>query len=45
MDIATGRRYSARVPAVLAEFLAGFNRGVRVLEDHEFELVLVSEDD
>jgi hypothetical protein len=45
MDIATGRRYSASVPALLAFYLAGFQRGVRVLEDHEFELVLMSKDD
>ena len=28
--IATGRRYSGSVPAVLADYLAGFRRGVRV---------------
>ncbi len=45
MEIATGRLYSASVPALLAFYLAGFRRGVRVLEDHEFELVLMSKDD
>jgi hypothetical protein len=44
-DIRTGRRYYASVPALPAFYLAGFRRGVRVLEDHEFELVLVSKDD
>jgi hypothetical protein len=43
-DISTGQRYSAVMPPVLAEYLAGFQRGVRVLEDHEFELILVSDE-
>ena len=43
-DIATGQRYSALIPAALAEYLAAFRRGVRVLEDHEFELTLVSDE-
>src|SRR5579859_267194 len=42
IHIATGRRYSGSTPAVLTDFLAGFQRGVRVLEDHEFDLVRVS---
>jgi hypothetical protein len=29
VDIATGRRYSGSVPAVLADYLAGFRRVVR----------------
>jgi hypothetical protein len=45
MNIATGQHYSGSMPAVLAKDLAGFRRGVRVLEDHEFKLVLVSKDD
>ena len=45
IDIATGRRYSGSVPAVLADYLAGFRRNVRVVEDHEFEVVLESERD
>jgi hypothetical protein len=31
------------MPAVLADYLAGFWRGVRVFEDPEFVLVLESE--
>jgi hypothetical protein len=45
MDIATGRRYSGSMPAGLTKYLAGFRRGVRVVEDHEFELVLVSDEE
>ena len=44
-DISTGQRYSALMPPVLAEYLAGFQRGVRVFEDHEFELILVSDEE
>jgi hypothetical protein len=44
-DISTGQLYSAVMPPVLAQYLAGFQRGVRVLEDHEFELILVSDAD
>jgi hypothetical protein len=44
LQITSQRRYSGPVPAVLADYLDGFRRGVRVLEDHEFELVLESED-
>jgi hypothetical protein len=40
VEIATGRCYSGSVPAVLAHYVAGFRRVVRVLEDHEFEVVL-----
>jgi glycine/serine hydroxymethyltransferase len=43
MDIATGRHYSGTMPAVLAKDLASFRRGVRVLEDHAFDLLLESE--
>jgi hypothetical protein len=45
IDIATGRRYSGSVPAVLANYIAGFRRGRGVLEDHEFEVVLESDRD
>src|SRR5713226_3337505 len=45
VDIATGLHCSGAMPAVLADYLSGFQRGVRVLEDHEFELVLMSKDD
>jgi hypothetical protein len=44
MDIQTGQRYTGTVPTALAEYLAGFRRDRRVPEDHEFELVLVSQD-
>jgi hypothetical protein len=44
-DISTGRRYTGAVPALLAHYLVGFRRDVRVREDHEFELVMVGEDD
>jgi hypothetical protein len=44
LQVTSRRRYSGPVPAVLADYLAGFRRGRRVLEDHEFELVLESED-
>ena len=43
-DIQTGERCAGSVPAVLAEYLAGFRRGVRVFEDHEFALTLMSDD-
>ncbi len=43
--IATGRRYSGAMPLILADYLEGFRRGLRVLEGHEFELVLESEAD
>src|ERR1700694_4871798 len=39
-EVFSGRRYSGRVPAVLADYLMGFQAGRRVFEDHEFELVL-----
>jgi hypothetical protein len=45
MDVETGQLYSASMPAVLTHYLAGFRRGPRVLEDHEFELALESEGD
>ena len=41
MNIQIGRRYSCRVPVTLADHLAGFRRGVRVFEDHEFELTRI----
>ena len=44
LDTATGRHYWGAMPAVLVDYLAGFRRGVRVLEDHEFDLVLASHD-
>ena len=44
-QVTSRRRYSSSVPTVLAKYLAGFRRGVRVREDHEFELVLESEGD
>jgi hypothetical protein len=43
-DSTTGQRYSALIPTVLVEYIAGFQRGVRVFEDHEFELILVSDE-
>ena len=43
-DIATGQGYSALIPPALAEYLAAYRRGVRVLEDHEFELILVCDE-
>jgi hypothetical protein len=43
-DSTTGQRYSALIPAVLVEYFAGFQRGVRVFEDYEFELILVSDE-
>jgi len=39
-EVFSGRRYAGPVPRVLADYLAGFRSGRRVLEDHEFELVL-----
>jgi hypothetical protein len=45
MDIDTGRCYSGSIPAELTDYLTGFQRGVRVFEDHEFDLVLDSEGD
>ena len=45
MDIATGRLYSGSMPAALTKYLAVFHSGIRVLEDHEFELLLVSQGD
>ena len=44
-EVFSGQRYSGRLPAVLSDYLAGFRRGVRVVEDHEFELVLESQGD
>jgi hypothetical protein len=44
-QVISRRRYSGPVPAVLADYLAGFRRGVRVFEDREFELVLENEGD
>ena len=44
LQVTSRRRYYGPVPAVLADYLAGFRRGRRVFEDHEFELVLESED-
>jgi hypothetical protein len=43
-DVATRRRYTGDVPPVLAEFLAGFQRGVRVMEDYAFDLALRFDD-
>jgi hypothetical protein len=40
-DITTWQLYSGPMPALLAEYLAGFEGGVRILEDHAFELTLV----
>jgi hypothetical protein len=45
LQVTSRRRYSGSVPTPLAKYLADFQRGARVLKDHEFELVLVSEDD
>ena len=45
LQVTSRRYYSGPIPAVLADYLAGFRRGVRVFEDHEFELVLESERD
>jgi len=43
LQVTSGRRYSGPVPALLADYLAGFRNGRRVFEDHEFELVLESD--
>jgi hypothetical protein len=40
----TGQRYSALMPPKLADYLEAFQRGIPDLEDHEFELVLVSDE-
>jgi len=42
---ATGRQYTGSMPVILADYLAGFHDGRRVLEDHEFDLVLMSTND
>jgi hypothetical protein len=39
-DFATGQKYSALMPPMLAQYLECFQSGVRVLEDYEFELIL-----
>ena len=44
-DISTRRHYTGAVPASLALYIAGFRRGLRVVQDREFELVLLSLDD
>ena len=44
LQITSRRRYTGSVPTVLAEYLAGFQRGARVLEDHEFALALEEAD-
>jgi hypothetical protein len=44
-DLSSRRRYTGAVPASLAHYIAGFRSGLRVLQDREFELVLLSEDD
>jgi hypothetical protein len=43
LQVTSGRRYSCPVPVALADYLAGFRRGVRISEDHEFELALESQ--
>lgn len=45
LQVTSRRPCSGSVPTLLAKYLADFRRGVRVLEDHEFELVLESEDE
>ena len=37
-----GRHYSGPMPTLLAAYLAGFQRGVRVFESRQFELLLES---
>ena len=44
MDISARRRYTGIVPPNLAEYVTGFRHNVRVLQDREFELVLLSVD-
>ena len=41
LQIISRRRYSGAVPPELAGYLADFQRGVRHVEDHEFDLTLV----
>jgi hypothetical protein len=42
---ASGRQYTGSMPVILSDYLAGFHDGRRVIEDHEFELVLMSAND
>jgi hypothetical protein len=43
-NCSTGQQYSGLMPPTLAEYLEAFRRGVPNLEDHEFELTLVSDE-
>jgi hypothetical protein len=43
LQVTSRRRYSGPLPAVLADYIAGFRRGLTTLKSHEFELVLESE--
>jgi len=43
LQVTSRRRYSGPLPAVLAEFIAGFRRGLPITKSHDFELVLESD--
>src|SRR5713226_5047405 len=43
LQVTSRRRYSGPMPAVLAEYIAGFRRGLPIHKSHEFELVLESD--
>jgi hypothetical protein len=43
-NFSTRQQYSVVMPSKLAECLEAFQRGVPDLEDHEFELILVSDE-
>src|SRR5258708_14704023 len=43
LQVTSRRRYSGPVPAVLADYLAGFRRGLLNHSSHEFDLVIESD--
>src|SRR5258708_11923003 len=43
LQVTSRRRYSGPMPAVLADYIAGFQRGLPIHKSHEFELALESE--
>ncbi len=43
LQVTSRRRYSGPMPAVRADYIAGFRRGLPIHKSHEFELVLESE--
>ena len=45
MDLESGDNYSGPVPTALATYLAGFQHGLNIQDDHEFELMLESDGD